>query len=177
MLLPGLEQLNIDQAKRFLNSPPTYWQTAALPAFLPEQPPLEDVPTALQDLVAAAGELAPLLWDRQAFDEHPSEDEMIAHFAGPFLRALGWPAEPIGIKWRHIDTAVFRALPRTPDHCHLVIEAKRLGAGVEGALEQAKGSVAVLGTPKDVVVTDGTTNGCILAGARSSRYRTRISGA
>ena len=32
------------------------------------------------------------------------------------------------MQWRHIDVAVFRALPRTPENCHLVIEAKRLGA-------------------------------------------------
>ena len=51
--------------------------------------------------------------------------------------------------------AVFRALPRTPENCHLVIEAKRLGAGVEGALEQAKGYVEALGLPRDVIVTDG----------------------
>ncbi|HBL27435.1 MAG TPA: hypothetical protein DD490_11425, partial [Acidobacteria bacterium] len=53
------------------------------------------------------------------------------------------------------DVAVFRALPRTPENCHLVIEAKRLGAGVEGALEQAKGYVATLGLHRDVIVTDG----------------------
>jgi hypothetical protein len=39
--------------------------------------------------------------------------------------------------------------------CHLVIEAKCLGAGVEGALEQAKGYVEALGIPRDVIVTDG----------------------
>jgi hypothetical protein len=36
-----------------------------------------------------------------------------------------------------------------------VIEAKRLGAGVEGALEQAKGYVEALGVARDVIVTDG----------------------
>ena len=36
-----------------------------------------------------------------------------------------------------------------------MIEAKRLGAGVEGALEQAKGYVAALGSSCDVIVTDG----------------------
>jgi hypothetical protein len=145
----------LDYADRFLNSPPTNWQTAALPELPAEEPPLEDVPTALQGLVAAAHDLVPLLWDRQAFGEHPSEDELIAHFVVPFLRALGWPPERIAVKWRCIDVAVFRALPRTPENCHLVIEAKRLGAGVEGALEQAKGYVEALGTPRDVVVTDG----------------------
>jgi hypothetical protein len=145
----------LDYTNRFLNSPPTHWQTAALPELPPEEPPLEEVPAVLQGLVAAANDLVPLLWDRQAFGEHPSEDEMIVHFVVPFLRALGWPPERIAVKWRHIDVAVFRALPRTPENCHLVIEAKRLGAGVEGALEQAKGYVEALGTLRDVVVTDG----------------------
>ena len=36
-----------------------------------------------------------------------------------------------------------------------MIEAKRLGAGIEGALEQAKGYVKALGIPRDVIVTDG----------------------
>jgi hypothetical protein len=145
----------LDYADRFLNSPPTNWQTAALPELPAEEPPLEDMPTALQGLVAAAHDLVPLLWDRQAFGEHPSEDELIAHFVVPFLRALGWPPERIAVKWRCIDVAVFQALPRTPENCHFVIEAKRLGAGVEGALEQAKGYVEALGAPRDVVVTDG----------------------
>ena len=145
----------VDYADRFLNSPPTHWQTAGLPELPPEEPPIEDVPAALQGLVAAANDLVPLLWDRQAFGEYPSEDELIAHFVVPFLGALGWPPERIAVKWRYIDVAVFRALPRTPENCHLVIEAKRLGAGVEGALEQAKGYVEALGTPRDVVVTDG----------------------
>ena len=36
-----------------------------------------------------------------------------------------------------------------------MIEAKRLGAGVEGALEQAAGYVKALGVALDVIVTDG----------------------
>ncbi|GIW70819.1 MAG: hypothetical protein KatS3mg102_0361 [Planctomycetota bacterium] len=145
----------LDYTHRFLHSPPTHWQTAALPHLPPEQPPLEDVPAALRGLVAEANDLVLRVGDRQAFGEHPSEDEMVAHFVVPFLRALGWPPERIAVKWRYIDVAVFRALPRTPENCQLVIEAKRLGAGVEGALEQAKGYLEALGTPRDVVVTDG----------------------
>jgi hypothetical protein len=145
----------VDFAERFLNSPPTHWQTAALPELPAEEPPLDEVPVALQGMVAQAADLVPLLQDRQAFGEHPSEDELIAHFVVPFLRTLGWPPEQIAIQWRRIDVALFRALPRTPENCHLVIEAKRLGAGVEGALEQAKGYVEALGVPRDVIVTDG----------------------
>ena len=54
------------------------------------------------------------LQDRQAFGEAASEDELIAHFVVPFLRALGWPPERIAVQWRHIDVAVFMALPRIP---------------------------------------------------------------
>jgi hypothetical protein len=145
----------LDFAQRFLNSPPTHWQTAPLPELPAEEPPLEEVPDALLGIVGQARDLVPLLQDRQAFGEVPSEDEMIAHFVVPFLRALGWPPEWIAIQWRRIDVAVFRALPRTPENCHLVIEAKRFGAGVEGALEQAKWYVEGLGVPRDVIVTDG----------------------
>lgn len=145
----------IEFSQRFLNSPPTYWQTAPLPELPAEQPPLVDVPDALRGIIAQAADLVPLFQDNQSFGEPPSEDELIVHFVVPLLRALGWPPERIAVKWRYIDVTVFRTLPRTPENCHLVIEAKRLGAGVEGALEQAKGYVEALGIPRDVIVTDG----------------------
>jgi hypothetical protein len=145
----------LDFVVRFLNSPPTHWQTAPLPALPAEEPPLDEVPGTLTGLVAQAADLVPLLQDRTAFGELPSEDELIAHFVVPFLRGLGWPPERIAVQWRRIDVAVFRSLPRTPESCHLVIEAKRLGAGVEGALAQAKGYVEALGVPRDAIVTDG----------------------
>ena len=144
-----------DFAERFLNSPPVDWQMAPLPELPPCEPPLEDVPDALQGIVAQARDLVPLLQDSQGFGEHPSEDELIAHFVVPFLRALGWPPERIAVKWRRVDVVVFRALPRTAENCLFVIEAKRLGAGIEGALQQAEGYVATLGLPRDVIVTDG----------------------
>jgi hypothetical protein len=145
----------VEFAERFLRSPPTYWQTAPLPELPAEEPPLNHVPEALRGIVAQAADLVPLFQHVPSFGEPPSEDELIAHFVVPFLRSLGWPPERIAVKWRYIDVAVFRALPRTPENCHLVIEAKRLGAGVEGALEQAKGYVQALGIPRDVIVTDG----------------------
>lgn len=145
----------IDFAERFIKSPPTYWQTAPLPELPAEEPPLEHVPDALAGLVAQATDLIPVFQDREAFGDLPSEDELIAHFVVPFLRALGWPPERVAVEWRHVDVAVFRVLPRTPENCHFVVEVKRLAAGVEGALEQAKGYVAALGLGCDVVVTDG----------------------
>jgi hypothetical protein len=145
----------VDYAERFIASPPTHWQTAPLPALPVEEPPLDDAPTFLQEIVAQVQDLADLYWDRTAFGEHPTEDELLAHYVIPFLRALGWPVERIAVKWRYIDVSVFRALPRSPETCHTIIEVKRLGAGVEGALEQAKGYVRDLGVLRDVVVTDG----------------------
>jgi hypothetical protein len=145
----------LDFATRFLNSPPTYWQTTPLPELPTEEPALQEVPKHLRGMIALASDLVPLFQDRLTFGDPPSENELISHFVVPFVRALGWPPERIAVQWRRIDVAVFRALPRTPENCHLVIEAKRLGAGVEGALEQAKGYVEVLGLPRDVIVTDG----------------------
>jgi hypothetical protein len=145
----------IDYAERFLNSPPTYWQEAPLPDLPEEEPEMEEVPSALADIVAQAQDLFGLYWDRQNFGDHPTEDELVAHFVIPFMRKLGWPLECIALKWRWIDVAIFTALPRTPENCRFVIEAKRLGAGVESALEQAKGYVESLGVPRDIIVTDG----------------------
>jgi len=145
----------IDYAKRFLNSPPTHWQKASLPELPSEEPALDIIPPALEGIIAQAQDLAGLFWDRDKFGDHPTEDELVAHFVVPFLRALGWPPERIAVKWRYIDVALFSALPRTPQNCRFIIEAKRLGAGVEGALEQAKEYVESIGVPRDVVVTDG----------------------
>ena len=145
----------LDYARRFVAAPPTGWQEAPLPQLPAEEPALDRVPAALEGIVAQAQDLAGLFWDRQNFGDHPTEDELVAHFVVPFLRALGWPPERIAVKWRYIDVAVFAALPRTPENCRFVIEAKRLGAGVESALEQAKGYVKSLGVPRDVIVTDG----------------------
>ena len=145
----------LDFAERFVNSEPTYWQTAKLPELPNEQPALEHVPQALEGIVARIADLIPLFQDRLAFGDAPSEDELISHLVVPFFCALGWPPERISVKWRWIDVAIFAALPRTPENCSFVIEAKRLGAGVEGALDQAKGYATALGAPKHIIVTDG----------------------
>lgn len=145
----------VEFATRFLNSPPTHWQGAALPRLPAEQSPLAHIPDAIAGLVAQAADLLPLMQDEEHFGELPSEDEVIVHFVVPLLRALGWPPERIAIQWRYVDVAVFNALPRTPENCRFVIEAKRLGAGVEGALEQAQGYAVALGGTCDVIVTDG----------------------
>ena len=145
----------VDYANRFVQSPPTDWQTRDLPALPEEEPELAELPTELQEVVDQVRDLLGLYWDEEAFGELPMEDELVAHYVVPFLRALGWPVERIAVKWRNIDICVFSALPRVPKHCHYLIEAKRLGVGIEGALKQAIGYVSALGVQCDVVVTDG----------------------
>lgn len=145
----------LDYANRFVNSPPTDWQFASLPALPLAESTLQNVPDYLQALVAQITDLSPLYWNRSAFGEHPTEDELLAHLVVPFLRALGWQPEQIAVKWRKIDVCVFDQLPRTPEHCRFVVEAKRLGEGIEGARIQAKGYLDELGVTRDIVVTDG----------------------
>jgi hypothetical protein len=60
----------LDFADRFLESPPTHWQTAPLPELPIEEPALDEVPGVLAGLVAAAADLVPLLQDRQASVRH-----------------------------------------------------------------------------------------------------------
>jgi hypothetical protein len=133
----------------------TRWQEAPLPPLPPVEAPLEKVARELGDVVALARDLAGLYWDAERLGDAPAENEMVAHFVVPLLRALGWAPERIAVEWRRIDVALFDALPRTPENCRLVIEAKRLGTGLVGARKQAKVYVETLGVPRDVVVTDG----------------------
>ena len=141
--------------QQFLGSPPTWWQTAPLPSLPKGQPEISEVPSPLTNIVSQVADLVPLYQDSRQFGNVPTEDEMIAHFVAPFLKGLGWPAELIGIKWRYVDLALFRSLPRVPENCFLIIEAKRIGAGVEAALGQARGYLEDLCICRDVVVTDG----------------------
>ena len=156
---PRLSRIQAEEIVRYANqvvqSPPTDWQARALPSLPVEEPTLETPPPELRELVAQVHDLLPFYWDTVTFGERPMEDELVVHYVVPFLRALGWPVEKIAVQWRHVDVTLFTRLPRVPEHCHYLIEAKRLGAGVEGALGQAIGYVSALGIQCDVVVTDG----------------------
>ena len=145
----------LEYANRFVQSPPTDWQTMALPQLPDDEPELREIPSALQELIAQVQDLSNLYWDTGKFEELPTEDELVAHNVIPFLRALGWPIEQIAVKWRHIDVCVFSALPRTAGNCHYLIEAKRLGKGLEYAREQGMAYVSDRGVSCNVVVTDG----------------------
>ncbi len=145
----------VDYARSFLGSGLTRWQEAPLPTLPVAEPPLEEVPKTLRDVVGLARDLIGLYGDDERLGDAPNENEMTAHFVVPFLRALGWPQEWIAVEWRRIDVALFSSLPRTPENCRFVIEVKRLGSGLEGARKQAEDYVAALGVARDVVVTDG----------------------
>ena len=123
---------------QFLGSPPSAWQTTPLPHLRQGHPRINDIPGPLTDIVAQVADLVPLYQDASRFGNVPTEEELVAHLVMPFLKALGWPAELIGIKWRYVDVMLFRCLPRVPENCHLIVEAKRLGTGVEAALKQAQ---------------------------------------
>jgi hypothetical protein len=140
----------VDYARRFVKSEPTGWQTAALPALPAEQEPLDDIPHNLIGLLGMAQDYA-----SQHLGQRASETEMIAHFVVPFFRALGWHAEQIAVEWRNIDVAIFGGLPRTPENCRLIVEAKYPGAGVEGAIGQARGYATNYAIHRDILVTDG----------------------
>lgn len=157
------DQEIVKWAHSMLSSPPVYWQSQPLPPLPPEAPPLREVPADVAAVVAEVQDLRALYKD---FDHRPMEDELLAHAVIPLLRALGWKPEHIAVKWRWIDVSVFYDLPRTPESCALVIEAKRLGDALEvDPVEQAKGYVEKLGAPRDVLVTDGVRYRLYEAGA------------
>ena len=145
----------IDYVKRFLESPPIHWKEMPLPELPIEKPFLDKIPKVLEGIVAQAQDLIGLFGDTQNFGDPPSEDELVAHFVVPLFLRLGWPPERIAVKWQWIDVALFSKLPRSPENCQFVIEAKRLGGDVEGALKQAKQYVKDIGVLGDVIITDG----------------------
>lgn len=144
-----------DYAQRLRNSPPSHWQTSTLPDLPPEEPTIEEVPNYLQTLVGTALDFAANDLFIGSPCVPPTEDEMVAHFVVPLLRNLGWPPELIAVKWRNVDITIFDELPRVPENCRYIIEAKRVGAGIEGALSQARGYLNALSISKNVIVTDG----------------------
>ncbi|MCY4170341.1 MAG: hypothetical protein OXF08_01940 [Bacteroidetes bacterium] len=145
----------LDYANSAINSQLTNWKTCPLPDLPEEETSLETYPTELQELVAQVNDLIGLYNDSKSFGKSPLESEMVAHYIIPLLRALGWPVENIALEWCNIDVCLFNKLPRTPENCYYLIEAKRVGASIEDAKEQAVGYTKSLKNHCDVVVTDG----------------------
>lgn len=141
-----------------LRSPPQNWQTSPLPKLPPVEPPLENVPDELGPVVAEARDLSPLYWGVERARDLPSEDETIVHLVVPLLKALGWRSEQIAVEWKDIDIALFSRLPRIPENCRFVFEAKRCGEALEAALDQAKGYVEKLHGNAEFVRTGPGSN-------------------
>lgn len=152
----GSEEVR-DFAYRFVGSPPSDWKHRPLKLLPDEEPrlPDENLPAGLRGIIGMVGDLYPLYWDRALFGDEPSEHEMVGHFVIPFLRALGWRPEHIGIEWKNTDVMLFSDLPRSLNNCQILVEAKRLTVGAESALGQARGYLERLGIERDIVVTDG----------------------
>jgi len=90
------------------------------------------------------------------FGAVPSEDELLTHLTVPLLEALGWEPEQIAVKWRNTDLALFSPKMREPAYCRMVVEGKRIGAGLRWAGYQAREYVKNLDlTSADVLVTNG----------------------
>lgn len=131
------------------------WARAPLPPLPLPQRRWEHPPEFLNKLVGLAQDWARMIWPEERFCGLPSEDDMLVHFVVPFFRGLGWPQELLAVKWNHIDLAVFRSLPRKPENCFCVVEAKRLEVGAESALKQAIDYTSKLPEKRDVLLTDG----------------------
>ena len=128
-------------------------QARSLNSLLPKLEDIDSPPKELQEIVNKARGHS--YWDKEKFGVLPSEAELVAHYVVPLLRALGWSIELIAVEWDKIDVCVFSKFPRTVKHCHLLIEAKRLGTGFEYASQQAFEYASRLDIQCDVVVTDG----------------------
>ena len=106
----------VGYTKQFVQSPPTEWQTRALPSMPVEEATLEAPPAELhQPCRSGSRPVGTLLGTRDVLRGAPHGGR-----TGRTLRRslfcghLGWPAERIAVKWRHIDVSVFSELPRTP---------------------------------------------------------------
>ncbi len=140
----------LDVVRRLFASPLSDWRTAPLPPLPAEEAELDEMPPGLREVVAEARDFA-----SQPFGEGVLEDEALVHLVVPLFRALGWRPEQIAVKWRRVDVALFSGLPRRPGNCHLIVEAKYPGAGIERALKQARRYARTLQTNCNLLVTDG----------------------
>jgi hypothetical protein len=99
----------------------------------------------------------------------PSEEETINNLVMPFLSALGWSYQTVGIEWRNIDIALFEKMPSEDKSLVCVIEVKKIDKSVLNHFEQARDYAVKHGREKcsKLVVTDGI---------RYAFYRKRIGG-
>jgi hypothetical protein len=142
-----------EYVSRFLNSSPVEWQTAPLRDLPAREPEMDEPPAEIADIVSVARDLGNRYWALGKCI--PSELEMISHFVVPLLYRLRWRQEEIAVEWNNIDVALFKDLPRSPENCFAIIEAKRFGTGVESALPQARSYCSRLKILCPIFITDG----------------------
>ena len=156
----------VNFVNEFVEDSQNEWQNDLphLPNLPDKEPELSDLPPNWRNVQELVDQIRSFLDEynnemNQFGEEALSEDESIAHFVVPLLRALGWPILNIAVQWRRIDVSVFGKLPRTPENCRFVIEVKQLYSGIEGeALGQARGYALdndIMGDNQYIVVTDG----------------------
>lgn len=157
-------QVHVQDVVDYVNENLPFVPNNDLPNLPDIEPELEQLPPNWQNLRELVDQTRFFLYEynneaNQFGEEVLSENETIAHFVVPFLRALGWPNLNIAVQWRRIDVSVFENLPRTPENCRLVIEVKRLYSGIQGnALQQARSYALeneIVGDNQYLVVTDG----------------------
>lgn len=89
--------------------------------------------------------------------DRPSEHEVVAHVILPLMSALGWSEQLLAVEWHKIDLAVFWGTPTDQEHCELICEAKAMGHGLQGVLQQAIGYAERLSLTscKKILLADG----------------------
>ena len=115
---------------------------------------------ATEGVVSALGRQRRLIdWYREHGSEtgRPTEHEVVAHVVLPLLLALGWSEQLLAVEWNRIDLAGFSSAPTTGGACSLVCEAKGLGHGLGGVLDQALWYVEQqsLTNCRRILLTDG----------------------
>ena len=113
-------------------------------------------------------------------EDWPTEHETVANCVMPFFRALGWRKEEIAVEWKRYDVALVSPSARARENVHIIVEAKRIEDGIEGARLQVeeRGYLHQFEKPPIVVVTDGfrykayaPTSGRCLAYANANKPR------
>lgn len=84
--------------------------------------------------------------------EHETQTFLII----PLLLALGWSEQRLKIEWKNVDIAFFEG-PYTDrdDECIIILESKKLRAGLSPAEGQAKGYADKHPECKKLIVSDG----------------------
>ena len=88
--------------------------------------------------------------------EDVKEHETRTFLIVPLLLALGWSEQRLKIEWKNVDIAFFeRPYTDKDDECIIILESKKLRAGLSPAEGQAKGYADKHPECKKLIVSDG----------------------